>query len=319
MQRSVQKTFRNSWIFEGNTPQDLLYVAIILLLERQVEITFKLAEALSLFLPQSSVFSTLSNLPPPDPTNPTSTSTFTAQSAVYDGLPTLEEIVSLYEEDEDQTFTQELDKRRKRLGAPSPAVIRKEVGREVWGKSRVSRTLPWKLTRLLNKIQLPEYYNEVLNHPNTSDELRRQTESKLFRLKERYLYVLPVTGEFAQAKQNVAQELDELVNGIVLLGIPDESAWTFYLEGQDWYSTGRSSDFQTLLTSECIWFAEEYNVSELQRFITLFPIAALSKMLKAYFKYMSIPILGEDGSGSDDEEAHDDDGDPYDAMLVNSF
>lgn len=70
-------------------------------------------------------------------------------------------------------------------------------------------------------------------HPSTGDELRRQTESKLLRYKQRYLYALPDTEEGASAKISVLKELDELVNGIVLLRIPDELAWMIYLEGQD--------------------------------------------------------------------------------------
>jgi len=70
-------------------------------------------------------------------------------------------------------------------------------------------------------------------HPSTGDELRRRTESKLLRYKQRYLYALPVTEESAPAKTAALKELDELVNGVVLLRIPDELAWMIFLEGQD--------------------------------------------------------------------------------------
>jgi superkiller protein 3 len=99
----------------------------------------QLADALSLYLSQSALYTVLSNLPPPDPTNPTSSTTFQAQQAIQDSLPILEEIVLLYETDEVELFSQEVEKRRKRLGAPSPDTIRKEVGQENWGKSRVSK------------------------------------------------------------------------------------------------------------------------------------------------------------------------------------
>jgi superkiller protein 3 len=73
-------------------------------------------------------------------------------------------------------------------------------------------------------------------HPNTEDALRRQTESKLIRYKQRYLCALP---ESAAKKSAVLRELDELVNGAVLLGIPDDVAWTIYLEAQDCETIGQ--------------------------------------------------------------------------------
>lgn len=55
---------------------------------------------------------------------------------------------------------------------------------------------------------------------------------------------------------------------------------------------------------------ESYNFTNLQKFIQLFPASALSRMLKGYFKYVSIPILDEDNPDPDREE------DPFDMMLV---
>ena len=80
--------------------------------------------------------------------------------------------------------------------------------------------------------QLPRLYNEVLNHPNTSDELRRETETKLLHLKQRHLFALPASGNSAD-KARLASELDELINGMVLLKIPDELAWTLLIESRD--------------------------------------------------------------------------------------
>lgn len=93
--------------------------------------------ALTSYLPISDLYPVLSSLPPPDPTNPDATTTFSAQSAIQNGLPIVQEIVQILEEYEDTTFTQEVESRRKRLGAPSPDVIRQEVGYEIWSESRV--------------------------------------------------------------------------------------------------------------------------------------------------------------------------------------
>ena len=97
--------------------------------------------ALALYLHTSDLYPVLSSLPPPDATNPDATTTFTAQSAIQDSLPITLEIVRILEKYEDSAFTQEVDKRRKRLGAPSPDVIRREVSYEIWSESRV-RVVP---------------------------------------------------------------------------------------------------------------------------------------------------------------------------------
>lgn len=86
---------------------------------------------------------------------------------------------------------------------------------------------------VLNPPQLPKVYNEVLNHPNTSDELRRETESKLFRQRQRYLYALPQGKNGDDKKSVVAEEVDRLAEGMVLLGIPDELAWLVVIESKD--------------------------------------------------------------------------------------
>ena len=97
--------------------------------------------ALALYLPTSDLYPVLSSLLPPDATNTDATTTFAAQSAIQDSLPIIQEIVQILEEYEDTTFAQEVDKRRKRLGAPSPDVIRREVGYEVLSASRVQVSL----------------------------------------------------------------------------------------------------------------------------------------------------------------------------------
>lgn len=82
-------------------------------------------------------------------------------------------------------------------------------------------------------------YNEVLNHPNTSDELRRITDAKLLRHKQQYLHSLPTTGDFLPLKKQLAAEVDELIRGVVILEIPDELAWMIFLEGKDWEQPGQ--------------------------------------------------------------------------------
>jgi superkiller protein 3 len=91
-----------------------------------------------LYLPDSPLYSTLSTLPAPDFTNPTSTTTAYSQAAIHDSLPILEEVVSLIEADEKETVEGEIARRRTRLNAGSPQDVKNEVIREVYGDSKVT-------------------------------------------------------------------------------------------------------------------------------------------------------------------------------------
>lgn len=97
----------------------------------------QLVQALSHLLPDSPFYPTLSKLPPPDPTSPTATTIAYIQTAVYNELSILEEIVGLVEVQEISHIEKETERRRTRLGAGSPEQIRREVGREVWAQSHV--------------------------------------------------------------------------------------------------------------------------------------------------------------------------------------
>lgn len=96
---------------------------------------------------------------------------------------------------------------------------------------------------IVSDSQLPRLYDELLNHPNTPDDLRRVTDSKLLRHKQQYLHALPATGKLAPLKAQIASELEGLVNGAIVLGIPDELAWTLYIEGKDCDTIGQPFSF----------------------------------------------------------------------------
>jgi superkiller protein 3 len=49
----------------------------------------------------------------------------------------MEEIISITERDEEAFFKNEFDKRRTRLGEPPPDQLKKDIGVEVWGTSKV--------------------------------------------------------------------------------------------------------------------------------------------------------------------------------------
>ena len=63
--------------------------------------------------------------------------------AIQNSLPIIEEIVSIIEKEEQLTVKSEVERRRTRLGAAGPEQIRKDVGREVWGSSKVSDAVSW--------------------------------------------------------------------------------------------------------------------------------------------------------------------------------
>ncbi|KAF8070280.1 TPR-like protein [Lyophyllum atratum] len=249
-------------------------------LRRERGTRLQLVEALSLLLPQSPIYVTLLSLPRPDLTNPASATTFTAQTAIHQSLPHLEEIVSLLEIHEEETIKKEVEKRRTRLGAAGPELVKKEVGREVWGTSKI-----------------PLLYNEILNHPNTSDELRRLTDAKLLRYKERYLYAIPDTASFGIEKSRVLMEVDELVEGVVILRIPDELAWTIFLEGKD-HETIAGYDHRVV-----------------NQFIELFPSSPATSLLKGYFAYMNITISKQEDEDEAPAVVVGMEEDPFDTIL----
>ncbi|KAI0356305.1 TPR-like protein [Trametes cingulata] len=242
------------------------------------------AEVLYLLLPESDLYSVLSTLPPPDPTNPTSTSIGSIQSAAHNSLPILEELVSIYEQEENNVAQSEIGKRRQRLGAPPVDQIIRDVTLEVLASSK-----------------LPRLYDEILNHPNTSDELRRTTEAKLLRMKQRHLFALPATGQHRESKAQAAAEVEKLISGMVLLKIPDELAWTLFIESKDAASI------------------EDYDFSILRQFMELFPTSSLAKLLSAYFHYMAIRLDDED---DEEEEGPDIQPDPdvdYIEIMMDAF
>jgi superkiller protein 3 len=96
-----------------------------------------LLDSLANYLRESTFYTLLSTLPLPDPTSPTSTTTFEAQVAVHDGSDVLDEIISLTETLEEDTYKREVEKRRMRLGASSPEQLKKEVFRDISNSSQV--------------------------------------------------------------------------------------------------------------------------------------------------------------------------------------
>ena len=69
--------------------------------------------------------------------------------------------------------------------------------------------------------------------------MRRQAESKLLRNKQQLLLALPSIGEYSAQKAELSAEVQDLVAGIVLLEIPNELAWSLYLESKNAKTIGQ--------------------------------------------------------------------------------
>lgn len=65
----------------------------------------------------------------------------------------------------------------------------------------------------------------------------------MLRHTQRHLYAIPDTSDFCQEKSKVLARLDELIKGVIILRIPDELAWTMYLESTDCETIGQYQTF----------------------------------------------------------------------------
>ncbi|KAL4262302.1 TPR-like protein [Pleurotus pulmonarius] len=222
----------------------------------------QLAQALKLLLHGSPVFDALSDLPLPDHTKLSPITPI--QDAINNTLPVLQELVALYEDEEREVIKKEIATRRTRLGAPSLDQLTREVKYDI-----------------LRKSELPTLYDEVAAHPNASEDVRRAAEAKLLRYRLELLESL-AGSDNPDLRKKVWMALDESIKGVVLLGIPDEVAWSLHFQWAD---------------SKSI---EGYNIALLQQYTTLFPSSKLSQVVAGYLSYSNIgasveeaPKMGE--------------------------
>ncbi|KAG8910291.1 Superkiller protein 3, partial [Tulasnella sp. 408] len=246
----------------------------------------EVSEAISLYLPDSPYYPVLSTLPPPDQTAPTASTTLASQLALHNTLPILEELVSIEEKREKEFITKEVEKRRTRIGSSPLNILKLEVGREAWSSSK-----------------LPRLYGEIIAHPQTSDELRRSTEAKLLRQRHNLLTATPASGKTAQEKQTLRAEVEELVNGCVLLKIPDSLAWNMHIE---------RCDYEHL---------EDYPTSILQQYLQLLPNERLCLMIKALLLFQGQPLTEdeeEEEDGKKKPKQDEEEEDPF-ALALEGF
>ena len=180
-----------------------------------------LAEALMAFVPGSKYFGVLETLPVPDQSAPASNPAFNAQMLMHAAaLDNALELVELFQ-DQDSNAIEEKVKKQKttlegaKLGIP---LLRDQATAEVLKRSRV-----------------PMLLELVRNHPRTDDAQRRSAEVQLLQHFYRLTFAVPLRGPTAdpELKRAVRQQTYEFARGFVLLQVPDELAWSVYLDWSD--------------------------------------------------------------------------------------
>ncbi|TIA72935.1 hypothetical protein E3P91_01735 [Wallemia ichthyophaga] len=229
----------------------------LLQLHKQLNNIDDLTECLHWYLPGSKYYDLLTTLPPPDHTQPLLTTTYESQCAIYDSLPILIQLKDIHLSNMSQWRWSEMEKRRTRLGAPKRDIIEKNLISE---SSKDSKLEP--------------LYLEILNHPLTSDELRRDIEAALFKFKHDHL--LATSLKEADLKQQLIHQVMTMATGMVTINVPYLLAWTTIIE---WCN---------------VEHLNEYNAILLRRFQALFPDHPLCGVINGLFAYLPSFRLEDD-------------------------
>ncbi|KAM0791144.1 hypothetical protein ACM66B_005630 [Microbotryomycetes sp. NB124-2] len=265
----------------------------------------QLIQVLTLLLPSSPSRPLLTSLPPAAPTAPTASPYHQIQLALSSPLPTLLELASLIESQELEQIENETKKRRQRLGGPNLSAI--ETRRQVESEQ-------------LRSSQLPIVYKTILEEPDAShdDELRRKFENKLLEHFRTLLRASPsswdekkvdlslgsksnavVGDEDAKKRQqrdgfkdDVRKHVEELANGMVLIGVAELRAWQVVIEWQD--------SFDVVATS---WKDVDWRL--LYRFVEMFPDDGLSRISRSLQQRM----LAQQQQAQAQNESNEDDND----------
>lgn len=163
----------------------------------------------------------------------------------------------------------------------------------------------------MNQKQLPELYQNLLNHPNLPLAALRETEHKLFQYHLSLLWALPKTSE---AKARTREEVQKIAKGVVLIQTQDREIWEVELDWADHERIGAYSrvflwnlihlvsylDMCVLmLTLSSPLPSEQYPVSTLKSYIKLFPDAPMASFLRGYLTYFHLQDQPEEELGSD--------------------
>ncbi|KNF03722.1 hypothetical protein PSTG_03244 [Puccinia striiformis f. sp. tritici PST-78] len=207
---------------------------------------------LSQVLSDSPFYLLLSTLPEPDLTNPEASPLMKLQLIMANTLPTLYEIIELIQNEQDDTITREITKRRTRLTSvpKTAAQTRAEVINEIYPSSL-----------------LPKFWQQVLDHPMANDEARRDVEAKLLTFYMDWLESLPspsaselpnpskrigisptaepqpsTNSTKQEDKASVRHKIEDLARGQAILKIPNQQAWDIVLDWGEVLPDVRSAD-----------------------------------------------------------------------------
>lgn len=105
------------------------------------------------------------------------------------------------------------------------------------------------------------------------------------------------------------------MQGIIALQIPNELAWSLFLQKIDVNEIGKSDEFRRgALHLTALLGESELRI--FRQFIALFPTSPVSQFFTGYFVYMGIALDNEESDESDEEKGSGDPDTGFDIMLV---
>ncbi|KAJ8294039.1 hypothetical protein OF846_002626 [Rhodotorula toruloides] len=221
----------------------------------------QLVEMLSMLLPSSPQHPLLGTLPPFDPTAPTATSYPTVQQAVTSPLRTLLEIIAHISEKETAAVDAEIKKRQQRLDGP--ALTAKETTCQVQAKMLLqSNDEP--LRRDVERRLLAHLRMTLRALPSSFDPPSLDLSAKAKPRTEKQIEVE------RDAKDGYRAQVEDLAHGMVVIGVPDGSAWGVEVEWSDSFADGRGLEGLTKGSRD-----------KLQRLADTFPEAGISRISRA--------------------------------------
>ncbi|BGP08127.1 Superkiller protein 3 [Rhodotorula toruloides] len=216
---------------------------------------------LSMLLPSSPQHPLLGTLPPFDPTAPTATSYPTVQQAVTSPLRTLLEIIAHISEKETAAVDAEIKKRQQRLDGP--ALTAKETTCQVQAKMLLqSNDEP--LRRDIERRLLAHLQMTLRALPSSFDppSLDLPAKAKLKTEKQ-------IKAE-RDAMDGYRAQVEDLAHGMVVIGVPDGSAWGVEVEWSNSFADGRGLEGLTKGSRD-----------KLQQLADTFPKAGISSISRA--------------------------------------
>lgn len=194
----------------------------------------EIIHALRQFLPTSKYYALLYTLPAPDQSAPFSTPYFEAQMLVHGhSLANSYELLQRCLDHDDKVIESTFEAQKNSIHAVKGGIdaLRDHV-----------------YVQTMQKSLVPELYEYILSHPYTDNATRRRIQSKQLQLYENLACRIPKRGPYAD--QDLREEMQgkakALAHDLVLLRIPNETAWHIELEWSDYALS--DLPFETLRT-----------------------------------------------------------------------